>query len=108
MIQMVLVGSPELDLKKAWLCSSCGICKELCPKEVTPLEVMLSARGILLRSGLAPEERLHSFKDVLETGFAYRANDEVKMRRVALGLPELMLTHEQLKEVRRLIEGARC
>jgi heterodisulfide reductase subunit C len=102
-IQMVLVGSAELDLSKVWLCSTCGICKELCPKEVTPLEVMLAARGILLRSGLAPRERLRLLDSVFETGFAYRANEEVKRKRTTLGLPELALSEAQLEELRGLI-----
>lgn len=102
---MILVESPELEVSKAWLCSTCGLCKELCPKEVTPLEVMLSARGVLLRSGSAPEDRIVSLRNIAETGFAYRASEKAERKRTSLGLPDLKLDDRQIEEVRSLIRN---
>ena len=63
LIQTFLVGETPLDIQRAWLCSTCGVCTERCPKDVWPMNVMLSARGLMVRSRPqkgVPRDRLRS------------------------------------------------
>ncbi len=104
-IQTILIGETKIDMKKAWLCSTCGICTERCPKEVWPMNVMLSARGLMVQNSEGvPEERMKSLVSLLESGFAFRKRKGLKLKRSSLGLPEFSLDGKQLEEVRALVK----
>jgi len=106
LIQMLLVGETSVEIQKAWLCSTCGVCTERCPKEVWPMDVMLSARGLQIRScppKNVPKDRLRSLISISRSGFAFGRKRGLSARRSALKLPEFNLDKAQLDEVRRLL-----
>jgi len=39
------------NLDEAWLCLSCNLCTEFCPRDAKPSEVMLSVKKVLVESG---------------------------------------------------------
>ncbi|MBO3802926.1 MAG: 4Fe-4S dicluster domain-containing protein, partial [Candidatus Brockarchaeota archaeon] len=92
LIQTILVGEAKVDLEKAWLCSTCGICTERCPKGVWPMNVMLSARGLMVQGSKGvPKERIRSLYSIFESGFAYPRRKGLELKRSSLGLPDLSL-----------------
>lgn len=106
LIQMFLVGDTSIDIQKVWLCSTCGVCTERCPKEVWPMNVMLSARGLQVRScptKNVPKDRLRSLISISRSGFAYGKKRGLKARRSTLKLPEFDLDKTQLEQVRKLL-----
>ena len=106
LIQMFLVGDNSVEIQKAWLCSTCGVCTERCPKEVWPMDVMLSARGFLIRSFPSknvPKDRLRSLASISRSGFAFSKRSGLRARRSTLKLPEFELDKAELEQVRRLL-----
>lgn len=108
LIQTFLVDGASAEIPKAWLCSTCGVCTERCPKEVWPMNVMLSARGLFVRSCLPknmPKDRLRSLISISRSGFAYSKKGGLKSRRSTLKLPEFDLDNSQLEQVRLLMRS---
>jgi len=106
LIQVFSVGDASVEIPKAWLCSTCGVCTERCPKDVWPMNVMLSARGLLVRSRPPkdmPKDRLRSMISISRSGFAYGEKRGLRARRLTLKLPEFDLDESQLKQVRELL-----
>jgi len=106
LIQMFLVGERSVEVPKAWLCSTCGVCTERCPKEVWPMNIMLSARGLLVRSRPPkdmPKDRLRSLISISRSGFAYGRKRGSRARRSTLNLPEFGLDKAQLDGVRKIL-----
>jgi heterodisulfide reductase subunit C len=104
LIQMFLVGETldEDEIQKVWLCSTCGVCVERCPREVGPMNVMLSARGLQIRNYMkdVPNERQRSLILISRTGFAFKKKKGLEAQRSKLKLPDLSLDKMQLEQVR--------
>ena len=70
-IAKVALGK-EADLMKnqvIWTCTSCLKCKERCPEEISPYDIILTLRRIAINLELPhPEEYDESTKAVVETG----------------------------------------
>ena len=70
-IAKVALGK-EADLMKSqviWTCTSCLKCKERCPEEISPYDIILTLRRIAINLELPhPEEYDESTKAVVETG----------------------------------------
>lgn len=105
-IQTFLVGETPVEMRKAWLCSTCGVCTERCPKDVWPMNVMLSARGLMVRSRPpkgVPKDRLRSLASISRSGFAFSKKGGLMARRSTLKLPEFGLDKAELEQVRKLL-----
>ncbi|MGQ9514376.1 MAG: 4Fe-4S dicluster domain-containing protein [Thermoproteota archaeon] len=102
LIQMFLVGDASDEIKEVWLCSTCGVCVERCPRDVLPMNVMLSARGLQIRSSMkdVPKERLRSLISIYRSGFAFKKKRGLRAQRSALKLPDFDLDEIQLEQVR--------
>ena len=77
-----------------WDCSLCLKCKERCPQEVSPVDIILALRCEAVVRGLeAPEEYRSMLTCIMENGLAYREKkrvvEGVEYDRVKLGLPKI-------------------
>lgn len=86
----------EADLMKSqiiWTCTSCLKCKERCPEEISPYDIILDLRRIAIYLELPhPEGYDESVKAVLETGavqqpLLVRTRNKEKKDRKSMGLP---------------------
>lgn len=69
------------------------------------MDVMLSARELLLeKSGEIPGDRKAMIRSIMSTGLAFNTVDQLDGTRRALGLPEVSLDVESLKQIRDLVE----
>ncbi len=81
-----------------WLCTTCYNCYERCPRDVRPTDVIMELRNYATKLGnISPNHRavvgyLQNF------GHAVPINDEVRKRRVELGLEELPPTAFKYKQ----------
>lgn len=87
-----------LDDPDIWLCTTCYNCYERCPRDVRPTDVIMELRNYATKRGnISPNHRavvgyLQNF------GHAVPINDEVRKRRVELGLEELPPTAFRFKQ----------
>jgi len=104
-IEMAVVSGVIPTSEEAWSCSTCANCVERCPRGVSAMDAMLSTRELLFeRSGEIPQDRKAMIESIMSTGFAFDfANDLNKIRR-ALGLSEVTVDAENLKQIRDLVE----
>ncbi len=58
-----LVADPDL-----WLCTTCGNCYRVCPKEVNPLRIMPAIREQAVLQGKIPDELADTFQKLQRTG----------------------------------------
>lgn len=86
----------EVDLMKSqviWTCTSCLKCKERCPEEISPYDIMLALRRIAIHLELPhPEGFDESAKVVAETGAVQqpqlvRTRNKERKDRKSMGLP---------------------
>jgi heterodisulfide reductase subunit C len=94
-IAKVALGK-EADLMKSqviWTCTSCLKCKERCPEEISPYDVILALRRIAINLELPhPEGYDESVKAVVETGVVQppqlvRTRSKERKDRKSMGLP---------------------
>ena len=82
-----------LRSKEIWTCTSCLKCKERCPEDISPFDVILILRNLAYRAGYNYPEAYDDFiTGVRETGFisasqSIRMHDGSKVNREDLGLP---------------------
>lgn len=95
-----LVGSDMI-----WNCTTCLKCKERCPQEVAPVDLILALRNLTVELELkVPESFLGSVTAILETGFIQRPREALtrslksaRMSRDKLGLPQFQEADEKFK-----------
>lgn len=86
-----------------WTCATCLKCKERCPQEVAPVDLIFALRNLTIElEAKAPESYLQSVSMVLETGFIQKPQETVtrkleKVTREKLGLPKMREADEQFK-----------
>jgi len=94
-IAKVALGK-EAELMKSqvlWTCTSCLKCKERCPEEISPYDVILALRRIAINLELPhPEGYDESVKAVVETGVVQqpqlvRTRNKERKDRKSMGLP---------------------
>jgi Fe-S oxidoreductase len=64
----VLRGNDLLDDPDLWLCTTCGACYRVCPKEVNPLRIMPAIREQAVLEGKIPDELSDTFQKLQRTG----------------------------------------
>ena len=97
MIGKVALGKNEELLKgeAIWTCTTCLKCRERCPEEISPYDVILILRNLAYRAGYNYPSGYDDFvKSVKETGFisapqSVRGRDGGRVTRSDLGLPEV-------------------
>jgi heterodisulfide reductase subunit C len=78
-----------------WTCTTCLKCRERCPEDVSPYDVILILRNLAYRAGYSYPSGYDDFIDgVVERGFisepqAVRSRGGGKVSRGDLGLPEV-------------------
>jgi len=96
--KVVLGDLSVLEDPDIWLCTTCYNCYERCPRDVRPTDVIMELRNYATKRGnISPNHRavvgyLKNF------GHAVPINDEIRKRRVELGLDELPPTAFKYKE----------
>jgi heterodisulfide reductase subunit C len=104
-IEMAVVSGVIPTSEEAWSCSTCANCVERCPRGVSAMDVMLSARKLLLeKNGEIPGDRKVMIGNIMSTGLAFNSADQLDEIRRTLGLPEVSLDVESLKQIRDLVE----
>lgn len=103
---MVLTRDVIPRTEDAWLCATCGICVERCPRNVSPMDIILATRCLLFEeSGKIPPDRSKALRSILRCGRALKPTANIEQRRTALGLPKLALDMDDLSEIRGELEG---
>jgi Fe-S oxidoreductase len=64
----VLRGNDLIDDPDLWLCTTCGNCYRVCPKEVNPLRIMPAIREQAVLQGKVPDELADTFQKLQRTG----------------------------------------
>lgn len=70
-IAKVALGRMEeiLKSKEVWTCTSCMKCKERCPENISPYDIILVLRNLTVRAGLShPESYDKTIEAVVENG----------------------------------------
>jgi len=86
-----------------WTCATCLKCKERCPQEVAPVDLLLALRNLAVEmEAKVPESYLRLVSTVLETGFIQKPQETVtrkleKVNREKLGLPKFHEPNERFK-----------
>lgn len=95
-----------------WTCATCLKCKERCPQEVAPVDLVLALRNLAVEmEAKVPESYLRLVSTVLETGFIQKPQETVtrrleKVNREKLGLPKVSEPNEKFKSAfLRALEG---
>ncbi|MCX6648087.1 MAG: 4Fe-4S dicluster domain-containing protein [Candidatus Bathyarchaeota archaeon] len=103
----------EDDLMKSgviWTCTSCLKCKERCPEEISPYEVILELRREAIAEGHEhPASYDEAEKAVTETGAVQqpqpaRTRSRDRRDRAALGLPPAQKPRDQAKYTQAINE----
>jgi Fe-S oxidoreductase len=64
----VIRGNRLVDDPDLWLCTTCGNCYRVCPKEVNPLQFMPAIREQAVLEGNVPDELSDVFRNLQRTG----------------------------------------
>ena len=64
----VLRGNNLIDDPDLWLCTTCGNCFRVCPKEVNPLQIMPAIREQAVLQGKVPDELAQAFANLQRQG----------------------------------------
>ena len=86
-----------------WACAMCLKCKERCPQEVAPVDLILALRNLAVETeATVPESFLKSVSTILETGFVQKPQRTVtrkmeKVDRDKLGLPRFREASDRFK-----------
>ena len=110
LIRKACLGMKEevLSNKDIWLCTTCYVCYDRCPRKVNPTDVIYALRNIAIREGymLEPHKKVASY--LLKTGHMVPLVDKIKDMRGNLGLEEIppstYKTEKALNEVKSLLK----
>jgi heterodisulfide reductase subunit C len=96
--KVVLGDLSVLDDPDIWLCTTCYQCYERCPRDVRPTDVIMELRNYATKRGnISPNHRA-VVGYLKNTGHAVPINDEVRQKRIELGLEELPPTLFKFKQ----------
>jgi len=112
MIGRVALGKNEELLRgeAIWTCTTCLKCRERCPEEISPYDVILILRNLAYRAGYNYPGGYDDFiEGVKESGYislpqTVRTRDGGKVSREDLGLPEVS-GPEDMERFRGIVEG---
>ena len=86
-----------------WTCAQCLKCKERCPQDVAPVDLLLALRNLAVeKEANVPEMVLRNVSMILETGFILKPQETItrkleKLDRGKLGLPKIPQPSEKFK-----------
>lgn len=102
-IHLALLGAKREVLESGfvWLCSSCYLCSERCPQDVSVTELMCAIRNIAVREGQIPAGYVAQLELLDQHGRLYEIGDFENKKRTKMGLPTL---EEKREEVARILE----
>lgn len=111
MIGKVALGKNDELLKgdAIWTCTTCLKCRERCPEEISPYDVILILRNLAYRAGYNYPGGYDDFiQGVKESGYisrpqTVRTRDGGKLSREDLGLPEVE-GPEDMERFREIVE----
>ena len=88
-----------------WTCAQCLKCKERCPQDVAPVDLLLALRNLAVEKEVnVPEIILRNVSMILETGFIMKPQETItrrleKLDREKLGLPKIPQPSEKFKSM---------
>ncbi len=104
-VNMVRLGFVDEVVESGiiWTCAQCLKCKERCPQDVAPVDLLLALRNLAVeKEANVPETVLRNISMILETGFILKPQETVtrslrKLDREKLGLPKIPQPSEKFK-----------
>lgn len=105
-VSLVKLGFVEEVINSGivWTCAQCLTCKERCPQEVAPVDLILALRNLAVEmEAKVPEGYLRNVSSILETGFILKPQPTItrkleKLDREKLGLPRIPKPNEKFKD----------
>lgn len=88
-----------------WTCAQCLKCKERCPQDVAPVDLILALRNLAVeKEANVPEIVLRNISTILETGFILKPQETItrkleKLDREKLGLPRIPQPNEKFQAI---------
>jgi heterodisulfide reductase subunit C len=88
-----------------WACATCLKCKERCPQDVAPVDLILALRNLAVEKEIkVPESFMQSVRMILECGFISRPQQTMtrkfeKLDREKLNLPKFREPSERFKAI---------
>jgi heterodisulfide reductase subunit C len=88
-----------------WTCAQCLKCKERCPQDVAPVDLILALRNLAVeKEANVPEMVLRNISTILETGFILKPQETItrkleKLDREKLGLPKIPQPSEKFQAI---------
>lgn len=104
-VSLVKLGFVEEVINSGiiWTCAQCLTCKERCPQEVAPVDLILALRNLAVEmEAKVPEAYMRNVSTILETGFILKPQPTItrkleKLDREKLGLPKIPKPSEKFK-----------
>jgi len=102
--------SELLESDEIWTCTSCQKCKERCPENISPYDLIMILRNLAVRAGYPYPEGYDTFIDtVIESGSSQKPRAQKTganefCDRAALGLPEVEKP-EDMEAFREVVRG---
>ncbi|MFQ6050171.1 MAG: CoB--CoM heterodisulfide reductase subunit C [Candidatus Hydrothermarchaeota archaeon] len=95
---------PNDDL---WMCVTCYMCYERCPRRVDIPGIILILRNMSVSAGFMADNHKKAAENLIKTGHSVLLTDKYKEMRKALGLPEepptTLTDQEALKEIKVIV-----
>ncbi len=111
LIKALILGLKDeiLDDPTPWACQACNRCTEICPRRVSPFEVMFATRRLMVEELAIPTLAIEALRSLYEHGHAvYMTGREA---RKSVGLPEKPPTTDSdekaLEEVREILKNTK-
>lgn len=100
LIEGILVTNTPPTYEDVWMCATCGLCLERCPREVSAMDIMLAARSLYLAGdGKIPKDRETMIESIVSTGYSVPVKGDIKKIRGELGLPDIRISAEDQAEI---------
>ncbi len=104
-VSLIKLGFVEevVDSDIIWTCAQCLTCKERCPQEVAPVDLILALRNLAVEmEAKVPEAYMRNVSTILETGYILKTQPKItrkleKLDREKLGLPKIPKPSEKFK-----------
>jgi heterodisulfide reductase subunit C len=93
--------------KQIWECLMCNSCSERCELDADPAEVIAFLRNIAAERGNVPDHFVQEARLFLATGLSFPCTGMTRKIRKELGLPELAMKEETLKELEAIVARTR-
>ena len=100
LVQHLMLEGRDPAQTDLWRCLTCGLCKERCPQDVRPIEIIIALKNLCVESGEAPDELDTMLRSVRKTGRAIPVSSLVERRRSEMGLEKA--PDVPIEELRRL------